>query len=42
MGVPAERAAGSLRLSLGATTTEADVSLALEAVPAAVARLRSS
>jgi cysteine desulfurase len=42
MGVPAERALGSLRLSLGPTTTDADVDLALEAVPAAVARLRST
>jgi cysteine desulfurase len=41
MGVPAERAVGSLRLSLGATTTDADVDLALDAVPAAVERLRS-
>jgi cysteine desulfurase len=42
MGVEAERAVGSLRLSLGVTTTEADVDLALEAVPAAVARLRAA
>ena len=42
MGVPPERALGSLRLSLGVTTTEADVDLALEVVPAAVARLRAS
>jgi cysteine desulfurase len=42
MGVPAERALGSLRLSLGPTTTDADVDVALEAVPVAVARLRSS
>src|SRR5437868_4324766 len=41
MGVPAERAVGSLRLSLGATTTDADIDLALDAVPAAVDRLRS-
>lgn len=40
MGVPRERAAGSLRLSLGWTTTEADVDLALDAVPAAVEQLR--
>ncbi len=40
MGVPAARALGSLRLSLGPTTTDADVDLALDAVPAAVARLR--
>src|SRR5947209_1182101 len=42
MGVPAERAVGSLRLSLGATTTDADIDLALDAVPAAVNRLRST
>jgi len=42
MGVPSDRAAGSLRLSLGATTTEADVDLALEVIPPAVERLRSS
>jgi len=42
MGVEPERALGSLRLSLGVTTTEADVDLALEVVPAAVARLRAS
>jgi cysteine sulfinate desulfinase/cysteine desulfurase-like protein len=40
MGVPRERGLGALRLSLGAETTGADVDLALEAVPAAVARLR--
>ena len=42
MGVPRERALGSLRLTLGTTTTEADVDLALAAVPEAVARLRGS
>jgi cysteine desulfurase len=42
MGVPAERAVGSLRLSLGATTTDADVDLALEVIPPAVERLRST
>ncbi len=42
MGVPADRAVGSLRLSLGTTTTEADVDLALEVIPPAVDRLRSS
>lgn len=40
MGVPPERAAGALRLSLGWTSTAADVDRALEVVPAAVARLR--
>ena len=42
MGVPAERAAGALRLSLGTTSTDADVDLALEVIPPAVERLRSS
>jgi len=41
MGVPRDRALGSLRLSLGTTTTTTDVDLALEAVPASVARLRA-
>ena len=41
MGVPRQRGLGALRLSLGTTTTDADVDLALEAVPAAVARLRA-
>jgi cysteine desulfurase len=40
MGVPRELAAGSLRLSLGFQTTDAEIDLALEAVPAAVERLR--
>ena len=40
MGVPRQLAAGSLRLSLGWTTTEADVDHALRAIPAAVAQLR--
>jgi cysteine desulfurase len=40
MGLPQERALASLRLSLGPTTTDADIDLALDAVPAAVARLR--
>jgi len=42
MGLAPERALGALRLSLGTTTTEADVDLALEVVPPAVARLRAS
>jgi cysteine desulfurase len=41
MGIPRELAAGSLRLSLGHTTTDADIDRALELIPAAVARLRS-
>ncbi|HLY82859.1 MAG TPA: cysteine desulfurase family protein [Acidimicrobiales bacterium] len=40
MGVPTSKALGSLRLSLGPTTTDADIDLALKAVPDAVARLR--
>ncbi|MBV9283783.1 MAG: aminotransferase class V-fold PLP-dependent enzyme, partial [Acidimicrobiia bacterium] len=40
MGVPAELAIGALRLSLGSTTTQADVDLALEVIPRAVQRLR--
>jgi len=41
MGVPREHAGGSLRLSLGWATTEADVDRALAAVPEAVHRLRA-
>src|SRR5439155_5251447 len=40
MGVPREEAAGALRLSLGPTTTEADVDAAAAAVIDAVGRLR--
>jgi cysteine desulfurase len=40
MGVSRERATGALRLSLGRDTTDADVDLALDAIPSAVARLR--
>ena len=40
MGVGRELAAGSLRLSLGHNSTEADVDACLDAVPSAVARLR--
>jgi cysteine desulfurase len=40
MGVGAARSRGSLRLSLGWSSTEADVDAALAAVPPAVARLR--
>jgi cysteine desulfurase len=40
MGVPRDLALGSLRLSLGPTTTEADIDLALKVVPDAVSRLR--
>ena len=40
MGVNRSLALGSLRLSLGYGTTDADVDAALEVIPAAVARLR--
>lgn len=40
MGVPRSLAFGSLRLSLGWTTDDADVDHALEVVPAAVSQLR--
>jgi cysteine desulfurase len=42
MGVPKEEALSSLRLTLGPTTTVADIELAATAVPAAVARLRGA
>ncbi len=42
MGIERERALGSLRLSLGATSSDVDVDRALAAVPAAVARLRKT
>jgi len=41
MGLSRSRALGSLRLSLGSGTTDADVDLALRSIPAAVERLRS-
>lgn len=40
MGIGPELAKGALRLSLGWTSSDVDVDLALEAVPAAVAQLR--
>jgi cysteine desulfurase len=40
MGVPRERALGALRMTLGHTTTEADVERGIEVVVAAVTRLR--
>jgi cysteine desulfurase len=40
MGIPAARARGALRLSLGATSTDDDVDAVLAALPPAVARLR--
>ncbi|MCB1028250.1 MAG: cysteine desulfurase, partial [Microthrixaceae bacterium] len=39
LGHPREVALGALRLTLGVTTTDADVDAVLEAVPAAVERL---
>ena len=42
MGVPKEEALSSLRLTLGPTTSPAEVDLAAAAVPAAVARLREA
>ena len=42
MGVPRELAVGSLRLSLGHTSTDADVDAALEIIPPAVERLTPS
>jgi cysteine desulfurase len=41
MGVDDRRAAGSLRLSLGWDSTDADVDVALRAVPAAVEKVRA-
>jgi cysteine desulfurase len=40
MGVSPAHAGGSLRLTLGVSSTEADVDRALEAIPAAIERLR--
>lgn len=40
MGVPEERARGSLRMSLGWDSTDAEVDVALRAVPLAVQRVR--
>jgi cysteine desulfurase len=42
MGVDAARARGSLRLSLGHTSTDADVDAVLRVLPAAVARARQA
>jgi cysteine desulfurase len=42
MGADPELARGSLRFSLGRTSTEADVAVLLEALPAVVARARSA
>jgi cysteine desulfurase len=40
MGYPDEEAAGALRLSLGRTTTEAEIDAACEAVPRTIAMLK--
>jgi cysteine desulfurase len=40
MGLPRDLAAGSLRLSLGWSSTDADIDRVLEVLPAAVGRLR--
>ncbi len=40
MGFPTEEARGSLRLSLGRTTSDADIDAVVGAVPAAIGRLR--
>jgi cysteine desulfurase len=40
MGVPGEQAVGSLRLSLGWNTTEAEIDHVLDVIPTAVAELR--
>ncbi len=42
MGVPVATAEGALRLTLGATSTAADVDRALQVIPGAVATLRTS
>ena len=42
MGIDRRRALGSLRLSLGPSTSDSDVDLALKVVPDAVARLRDA
>jgi len=41
LGYPRDRALGSLRLSLGKATTEAEIDLVLDRLPAMVARLRA-
>jgi cysteine desulfurase len=42
MGIGPELGAGALRLSLGWTSTDADVDHALRVIPAAVAQLRGA
>ena len=41
MGVEPDHARGSLRLSLGRTTTESDIDVALAVIPPSVERLRT-
>ena len=41
LGIDRALAAGSLRLSLGWSTTQADIDAAVDAVPAAAARLQA-
>jgi cysteine sulfinate desulfinase/cysteine desulfurase-like protein len=41
MGVPIRRAVGSVRFSLGETTTAADIEAALAIIPGEVAAVRS-
>jgi cysteine desulfurase len=40
MGYPEDEARGALRLSLGRTTTEAEIDTAVEVVPAILASMR--
>ena len=42
MGVDKERAGGALRLTLGATSTDADVDAVIAALPAIISRLRAT
>ena len=42
MGVPRDTALGALRMTLGRTTTAADVDRAIEVVTSAVSRLRQA
>jgi cysteine desulfurase len=41
MGIPPEDALGAVRLSIGRTTTDEDIALAIDAVVTAVRRLRA-
>ena len=42
MGYPDEEARGALRLSLGRTTTEADIERAIDVIPGVIARMRTA